>query len=115
MNHARRKGTREMREAAERRIRTSVSAAEPFRDGRQTPFTGNALYYGQHATATCCRRCIEEWHAIPRGRALTAQEIRYLTELLMCYVAERLPQMTTDGEYIPVIRASRRRVRSVHR
>lgn len=111
IDHARRKGVRDMQAAAERRIRSSVAAADPFRDGRQTPFAGNALYYAQHATACCCRRCIEEWHAIPRGRVLTEDEIRYLTELVMLYVRERLPQLTEDGEYIAVVRrrASRRR------
>jgi hypothetical protein len=107
VNHARRKGRRGMREAAERRIRQSVAAAAPVRDGRQTPFSDNALYYAQHATASCCRRCIEEWHAIPRGRALTEAEVQYLTSLVCRYVEERLPTLTEDGERVPVIRKPR--------
>lgn len=107
VNHARRKGKKGMRDAAERRIRTSVASAAPVRDGRQTPFHGNALYYAQHATATCCRRCIEEWHAIPRNRALEPEEIAYLARLMTLYIDERLPQLTEDGEYVPAVRRRR--------
>lgn len=101
LDHARRKGKNGMRAAAEQRLRTSVASPSPVRDGRQTPFVGNSLFYAQHATATCCRRCIEEWHGIPRGRAITDQEIAYLTELVSLFIGERLPFLTPDGEYVP--------------
>ena len=65
---------------------------------------GNALYYAQHATATCCRRCVEEWHAIPRGRPLEVDEVSYLADLVRLYVRERLPYLTEDGEKIPPLR-----------
>jgi Domain of unknown function (DUF4186) len=110
MNHARRRGVRRLREAGERRIRTSVAPANPVRDGRQTPFSGNTLYYAQHATATCCRRCIEEWHAIPKGRPLSEGEIQYLASLVTLYLEERLPNLTEEGEHIPSIR--RRRIKA---
>jgi len=108
VNHARRKGVAGMREAATARIRASVSPAEPVRDGRQTPWAGNALYYAQHATASCCRRCIEEWHGIPRGRALEDKEIQYLVDLVGFYIAERLPLLKEDGERIPPIRSQKK-------
>jgi Domain of unknown function (DUF4186) len=69
--HARRKGRLLLRTAADKRIRSSVGGAQPVRDGQQTPMGGNILYYAQHATACCCRTCIEYWHAIPKGRELT--------------------------------------------
>jgi len=101
INHARRKGSQGMREAAEKRIRNSVADAKPFRDGMQTPKEGNALYYAQHATATCCRKCIEDWHGIPSGQALTDDQIVYFVELIMLYIQERLPYLTTTGEFVP--------------
>ncbi len=85
-----------------------MSPAEPVRDGRQTPWAGNALYYAQHATASCCRRCIEEWHGIPRGRALEDKEIQYLVDLVGFYIAERLPLLKEDGERIPPIRSQKK-------
>jgi hypothetical protein len=101
INHARRKGMVGMRIAAEKRLRDSVASEHPFHDGWQTPKSGNAIYYAQHATASCCRTCIEEWHGIPSGRELTEAEIAYLTELVMFYIADRLPSLTRDGEKVP--------------
>ncbi len=101
INHARRKGKIGMREAAEERIRHSVGPAEPTFDGRQTPREGNALFYAQHATATCCRKCIEEWHGILRGVQLEEAVIKYFLELLVLYVEDRLSFLSTDGEVIP--------------
>lgn len=100
-NHARRKGKVEMQAATEKRISKSVGPAEPPFDGRQTPRVGNIIYYAQHATASCCHKCIEEWYGIPRGRELTEDEIAYLTTLAMLYINERLPFLTLHGEKVP--------------
>lgn len=80
-------------EAATKRIRSSVGPAEPFRDGMQTPYLGNVLYYAQHATACCCRTCIEYWHGIPKGRELSNDEISYLSDLVKLYLEERLTDL----------------------
>ena len=103
-NYARRKGRAGVRAAAERRIRSSVCAENPFRDGAQTPWSGNILYYAQHATASCCRTCIAEWHGIAAGGDLTEDEVRYLADLLCLYVDHRMPNLTEAGEKVPPIR-----------
>ena len=51
-----------------------LAPADPARDGKQTPFRGHPVFVAQHATATCCRGCLEKWHRIPRGRELTTDE-----------------------------------------
>ena len=107
VNHARRKGKGGMRVAVEKRFRKYVGPSEPAFDGRQTPTSGNAIYYAQHATASCCRKCIEEWHGIPQGQELTDQEITYLTDLAMLYIDERLPFLTKQGEKVPPLRRRR--------
>lgn len=99
--HARRKGRLALADAAERRIRKSVASESPVRDGRQTPFEGNVLYYAQHATASCCRKCIEGWHGIPQGRALSEEEVHYLTQLVLFFVDDRLPSLSAYGEKVP--------------
>ncbi len=106
LNHARRKGKVGLREAAAARIRQSVGPAQPARDGRQTKFAGNVLCYAQHATASCCRKCIAEWHGIPEGQALTEEQIAYFTQLLLHYVDERLPNLPEVGEKVPRRRQS---------
>ena len=108
-NHARRKGRDGIREAALVRIRRSVASPRHPREGRQTPFSGNAIYYGQHAVAACCRACIEEWYGISRDRELTEAEVAYLAELVTRYVFHRLPDLTKTGEKVPPARSRRSR------
>lgn len=59
---------------AEDFIARRLAPAAPAKDGKQTPFRGHPVFVAQHATATCCRGCLEKWHAIPRGRELTDEE-----------------------------------------
>ena len=99
VNHANGKGVNGLREAATQRLRKYVGApsSQLFRDGAQTPIRDNAIYYAQHATATCCRKCIEEWHGINRETHLTENQIGYMTELIMKYIGKRLPGLPMDG------------------
>jgi hypothetical protein len=100
VRHARKKGKARMRAAIQRRLRASLRPNNPW-DGRQTPKMGNSIFYAQHATATCCRKCLEQWHAIPRDKELSDEEIAYLTELCAMFIDERLPDLTESGEMIP--------------
>lgn len=59
-----------------------LAAAEPVNDGKQTPYRGHPVFVAQHATACCCRTCLEKWHRIPRGRVLTELERAYIREVL---------------------------------
>ena len=51
-------------------------------DGKQTPFRGHPVFVAQHATACCCRGCLEKWHRIPKGRALAPDEEAYVIKVL---------------------------------
>ena len=106
LGHAQRKGVIGLREVAEHRLRQYVGlpSSQLFRDGMQTPTSGNVIFYAQHATATCCRKCMEAWHAIDREAPLGDQEIGYLTELVMRYIQARLPELPAIG---PKVRARR--------
>jgi len=95
---ARRKGKSGLVVAVRKRIRQSVGKEKPFRDGQQTPFSRNVIFYAQHATASCCRTCMEYWHGIPKGRALTDAEVEYLTQLAMLFITERMPDLPQSGE-----------------
>jgi hypothetical protein len=63
-------------------VRDRLAPAEPKNDGRQTPMRGHPIFIAQHATATCCRGCLEKWHRIARGRELTEDEIEYVIAVL---------------------------------
>jgi hypothetical protein len=86
-------GLKGLEEHARHRLEKYVAPKEYAWDGRQTPFEGDVVFFAQHATACCCRKCIEYWHGIPQGRELTSAETGYFTELLMRYIRERLPNL----------------------
>jgi hypothetical protein len=86
------KGLVKIKDEIIKRITTEIGVAKPFRGG-YTPYYGNIIYYGQHATASCCRQCIEHWHGIPVGRAMTKDEIEYLSSLVLEYIEERVPEL----------------------
>lgn len=67
-------------------IRDRVAPAEPKNDGKQTPMRGHPVFIAQHATATCCRGCIEKWHYFPKGRELTQSEQEYLVSVIMQWI-----------------------------
>jgi Domain of unknown function (DUF4186) len=101
INHALRKGRILLAEASLKRILQSVGGSKPFHDGYQTPYSGNVIYYAQHAVAACCRKCIEYWHGIPAGRELTEKEVDYLQSLVARYMEERLPDLPDEPTHIP--------------
>lgn len=59
---------------AEEFIAKRLAPAQPSRDGKQTPWRGHPVFIAQHATATCCRGCLQKYHDIPKGAALTDEE-----------------------------------------
>ena len=104
-NYARRKGRRNLRDAVRNRLEKTIGSSFHPMQGRQThretSQTANAVHYAQHATATCCRACLEEWHGIPIDRDLIEEELAYLSELVMIYILEKIPDLDTDGQRIP--------------
>ncbi|WP_202594226.1 DUF4186 domain-containing protein [Frateuria defendens] len=65
-----------------------LAPAQPARDGRQTPWRGHPVFIAQHATATCCRGCLETWHGIARGHALSAAEQAHAVAAIARWLAE---------------------------
>jgi len=59
-----------------------LAPAAPENDGRQTPMRGHPVFVAQHATATCCRKCLAKWHRIPAGRMLTIEEVDYAVRVI---------------------------------
>ncbi|MBI1777195.1 MAG: DUF4186 family protein [Proteobacteria bacterium] len=101
IRHAQRKGRIKLKVAARDRLAKYLASANPPRDGRQTPLHGNAIYYAQHATACCCRTCLEYWHSIPKGRSLTREEFEYCAKLIDLFLDERVPDLLDDPIKVP--------------
>lgn len=74
LEYLRREGLPKVMEHAAQFIEQRLAPANPVNDGKQTPFENHPVFVAQHATATCCRGCLEKWHHIPRGAELTAEQ-----------------------------------------
>lgn len=83
------KGFSLIRAQAVRILTERLAQAFPYNDGSQTPMRGHVVFKAQHATACCCRSCLEKWHAIPRGRALTEEEIDSSADLIVDYLRDK--------------------------
>lgn len=59
-------------------------------DGKQTPMKGHPVFIAQHATATCCRGCLNKWHKIPMERNLKEEEIYYIMQVIMKWIKEQM-------------------------
>jgi hypothetical protein len=66
----------------EKFIEERLAPANLPNDGKQTPMRDHPIFVAQHATGTCCRGCLEKWHRIPKGHALTADEKAYVLSVL---------------------------------
>ena len=86
------RGMDEIRSHAVRFLTTRIGPAQPKNDGNQTPMGGHPVFRAMHATGCCCRKCLEKWHGIPRGRDLTAEEIQKLSEVLMTWIRRQMEQ-----------------------
>ena len=71
-------------------IRRRLASRDPKNDGKQTPFQGHPVFKAQHATATCCRGCLEKWYGIRKGRPLSAKEIETVLGTIMEWIQSKL-------------------------
>lgn len=81
----------ELKSYARKTLTTRIKRFNIFIDNRQTPLgKGDIINYAQHATGTCCRKCLQAWHNIPKEQELTEVQLEFCTELVMLYVDEKL-------------------------
>ena len=78
-----------MKQAADL-IRQRLAPAEPKNDGRQTPWRNHPVFVAQHATATCCRGCLEKTHGIAKGHALDEAELGHVLAALERWLRAQL-------------------------
>ena len=84
------KGLETIKKHAQDFISKRVAPAYVANDGKQTPMRGHPVFIAQHATATCCRKCINKWHKFPMGTQLTQQQQDYIVELIMKWIERQL-------------------------
>lgn len=76
------KGLAQVLTHAEDFVQKRLAPAVIENEGKQTPMRGHPVFVAQHATACCCRGCLQQWHAIPQGRELTLDEQAYVVVVL---------------------------------
>jgi len=67
-------------------IKERLGQTYPKNDGKQTPMRNHPVFVAQHATATCCRKCLEKWHGIKKGQKLTQEQIDYVVSVIMYWL-----------------------------
>ena len=67
-----------------------VASAQPDKDGRQTPMNGHPVFIAQHATACCCRSCLQKWHYIRRGQTLSPKQIDHVLAVIRCWLLNQV-------------------------
>jgi hypothetical protein len=87
--YLRQKGLEAVLQHADQFVRQRLAPAPPRHDGRQTPLGGHPVFIAQHATATCCRRCLSKWHRIPPGQPLSEPQIAYVVQLIRGWLARQ--------------------------
>ena len=80
------KGPDTIRRHAEDFVRMKLAPALPENDGKQTPMSGHPVFKAMHATACCCRGCLNKWYKVPNGRELTESEQKRIVNLLMAWI-----------------------------
>ncbi|MEA2377675.1 MAG: hypothetical protein QOD13_1582, partial [Thermoleophilaceae bacterium] len=88
------RGRDAIRKHARELIAQRVAPAAPRKDGKQTPYRGHPVFVAQHATATCCRTCLERWHGLPKGCELTAEQQDYVVEVICRWIDRELAGTT---------------------
>ncbi|HMV47651.1 MAG TPA: DUF4186 domain-containing protein [Blastocatellia bacterium] len=83
-------------------IEQRLAPAQPANDGRQTPLRNHPVFIAQHATATCCRGCLQKWHGIAVGQALSEVEKDYVLRVLERWLSTRMPPAIQNNPFQPL-------------
>ena len=86
----RERGLDTIKSHAEDIISKRLAPASIPNDGKQTPMRGHPVFIAQHATATCCRGCLEKWYGIPQGRELTTEEQETVIRVILQWIERQM-------------------------
>ena len=84
------KGLDTIRKHAEDFITKREAPAYIPNDGKQTPMRGHPVFIAQHATACCCRGCLNKWYRIPKNVELTPVQQEKIVNLLMAWIEKQM-------------------------
>ena len=73
-------------------VRERLAPAEIANDGKQTPMKGHPVFMAQHATATCCRGCLNKWYHVPVHTELTEAQQEKIVHLIMTWIEREMEE-----------------------
>ncbi len=80
------KGMDVIRKHAQDFVRDRLSPSVIKNDGKQTPMRGHPVFIAQHATATCCRGCLNKWYRVQKNVELTEIQQEKIVNLIMAWI-----------------------------
>lgn len=90
VNYIKEKGLSKIESHALDFINKRLKDVSKVNDGKQTPIKGHPVFIAQHATATCCRGCLEKWHKIEKAHILNEKEVLYIKNVIMKWIEREL-------------------------
>lgn len=87
-----RTGMETVRRHAAEFVKERLSPAYPKNDGKQTPMKGHPVFIAQHATACCCRGCLNKWYGVKMGQPLSERQQQKIVNLLIAWIQKQLEQ-----------------------
>lgn len=88
--YVREKGIEIIEKHARDFIEKRLAPKEIKNDGKQTPMRGHPVFIAEHATATCCRGCLNKWHKIPKNIELSEEQKAYIVEVIMTWIKRQM-------------------------
>ena len=80
------KGMDTIRSHAKDFVKNKLAPAQPINDGHQTPMHGHPVFKAMHATACCCRGCMEKWYHVQQGIVLSEEQQIRVVNLLISWI-----------------------------
>ena len=71
-------------------VRKKLAPADPVNDGKQTPMHGHPVFKAMHATACCCRGCLNKWYKVPLHKELSGEQQEKIVNLLMAWIEKQI-------------------------
>lgn len=84
------KGMDTMRSHARDFVSKKLAPAFPENDGKQTAMSGHPVFKAMHATACCCRGCLNKWYSVPLGIELTEDQQERIVNLIVAWIERQI-------------------------
>ncbi len=92
LEYINKKGMETVRSHACDFVKSKLSPANPVKDGKQTPTHGHPVFKAMHATACCCRGCLNKWYNVPKNIELTEIQQEKIVNLIMSWIERQMSQ-----------------------